>query len=65
MKLIRFGPKGKELPGIKIDDSTFIDVSAFINDYNESFFENNDLEKLKKWLSTNIDSCPIVVVNLD
>lgn len=58
MKLIRFGPKGKELPGIKIDDSTSIDVSAFINDYNESFFENNDLEKLKKWLSTNIDSCP-------
>ena len=58
MKLIRFGPKGKELPGIKIDDSTFIDVSAFINDYNESFFENNDLEKLKKWLSINIDSCP-------
>lgn len=58
MKLIRFGPKGKELPGIKIDDSTSIDVSAFINDYNESFFENNDLEKLKKWLSINIDSCP-------
>ena len=44
MKLIRFGPKSKELPGIKIDDSTSIDVSAFINDYNESFFENNDLE---------------------
>ena len=58
MKLIRFGPKGKELPGIKIDDSTSIDVSSFINDYDESFFENNDLEKLKKWLSTNIDSCP-------
>ena len=58
MKLIRFGPKGKELPGIKIDDSTSIDVSAFINDYNESFFENNDQEKLKKWLSINIDSCP-------
>jgi len=58
MKLIRFGPKGKEIPGIKIDDSTSIDVSAFINDYNESFFENNDLEKLKKWLSNNIDSCP-------
>ena len=58
MKIIRFGPKGKELPGIKIDDSTSIDVSAFINDYNESFFENNDLEKLKKWLSINIDSCP-------
>tara|TARA_B100001059_G_scaffold64548_1_gene60605 strand:- start:18758 stop:19621 length:864 start_codon:yes stop_codon:yes gene_type:complete len=58
MKLIRFGPKGNELPGIKIDDSTSIDVSSFINDYDESFFENNDLEKLKKWLSTNIDSCP-------
>ena len=58
MQLIRFGPKGKELPGIKIDDSTYIDVSAFINDYNESFFENNDLKKLKKWLSINIDSCP-------
>ena len=58
MKLIRFGPKGNELPGIKIDDSTSIDVSSFINDYDESFFENNDLEKLKKWLSINIDSCP-------
>jgi len=60
MKLIRFGEAGKERPGIQKKDGTWLDVSNFGQDFTEQFFENNGLEKLKKWLGTNEDSCPVV-----
>lgn len=56
MKLIRFGPAGKEKPGLQIDDKNGIDVSGFGEDYNESFFENDGLARLEKWFSTNQSS---------
>ncbi len=46
MKLIRFGAEGNEKPGILIGEKRY-DVSSIVADYNESFFENNGLEKLK------------------
>ena len=46
MKLIRFGAEGKEKPGILVGEKRY-DVSSVVSDYNESFFENNGLEKLK------------------
>lgn len=46
MKLIRFGKEGQEKPGIHIDGKNY-DLSAFIKDYDESFFEQNGLQKLK------------------
>ena len=46
MKLIRFGAAGSEKPGILVGEKRY-DVSSIVNDYNESFFENNGLEKLK------------------
>lgn len=52
MKLIRFGEAGKEKPGILIGDKRF-DVSSIVADYNEAFFEENGLEKLKKALESN------------
>lgn len=52
MKLIRFGEAGKEKPGILIDEKRF-DVSSIVTDYNEAFFEENGLEKLKKALESN------------
>lgn len=52
MKLIRFGEAGKEKPGILIGDKRF-DVSPIVADYNEAFFEENGLEKLKKALESN------------
>lgn len=52
MKLIRFGEAGKEKPGILIDEKRF-DVSSIVTDYNEAFFEENGLEKLKKALEGN------------
>lgn len=52
MKLIRFGEAGKEKPGILIGEKKF-DVSAIVADYNEAFFEENGLEKLKAALENN------------
>ncbi len=52
MKLIRFGAAGQEKPGILIEEKRF-DVSSIVADYNESFFEEKGLEKLKKALESN------------
>ncbi len=52
MKLIRFGAAGQEKPGILIGEKRF-DVSSFVTDYNESFFEENGLDKLKIALESN------------
>ena len=58
MKLIRFGEINKEKPGIIRSNGTKIDVSAFVEDYNEAFFGTNGIEQLKEWLKDNADSCP-------
>ncbi|TXH20486.1 MAG: FAA hydrolase family protein [Chitinophagaceae bacterium] len=51
MKLIRFGEAGKEKPGIIINNE-YYDVSHLVNDYNESFFENNGIETLQEAIKT-------------
>jgi 2-keto-4-pentenoate hydratase/2-oxohepta-3-ene-1,7-dioic acid hydratase in catechol pathway len=45
MKLIRFGKEGQEKPGVHINGVNY-DVSAYVKDYDESFFANQGLEKL-------------------
>jgi 2,4-diketo-3-deoxy-L-fuconate hydrolase len=52
MKLIRFGEAGKEQPGVLIGEKRW-DVSSIVADYNEVFFEENGLEKLKKAIENN------------
>jgi len=50
MKLVRFGEKGKERPGVWIGDGRILDVRALafhIEDYNEHFFAHHGLEQLK------------------
>lgn len=54
MKLIRFRENGKVKPGIIIYDA-FYDASAFGEDYNEQFFENDGLNRLKKFTEENKD----------
>lgn len=58
MKLIRFGAIGHEKPGVQLINGTKIDVSACKMDYDEDFFGNNGIGKLKSWLEKNQDSCP-------
>jgi len=57
MKLIRFGKEGKEKPGIHLEGKNY-DLSAFIKDYDESFFEQNGLEKLASIV--NEEKLPLV-----
>lgn len=52
MKLIRFGEIGKEKPGVIIGEKRY-DVSSIVSDFNESFFEENGLEKLQKALDSD------------
>lgn len=59
MKLIRFGHPGQEKPGVLINDKRY-DVSGFIPDYNETFFETDGLEKLKSILEEHGTSLPTV-----
>ncbi len=51
MKLIRFGEVGREKPGVIVNDKCF-DVSTWITDYDETFFENNGIEVLENLLAT-------------
>ena len=60
MKLIRFGTINAEKPGVQLTNGIKLDVSEFTSDYNEEFFGNNGIEKLKKWLESNQDTCPVV-----
>lgn len=64
MKLIRFGEKNKEKPGIQLDDDQRIDVSSFIDDYDENFFYKIGIEKLRNWLNKNKEKCPIIDNNI-
>ena len=60
MKLIRFGEVGKEKPGIILANGTKIDVSDFGSDYDEFFFGNNGLQRLKNWLKINKENCSVI-----
>ena len=64
MKLIRFGEKNKEKPGIQLDDDRRIDVSSFIDDYDENFFYKIGIKKLRNWLNKNKEKCPIIDNNI-
>jgi len=49
MKLIRFGEPGNEKPGILLDEKRF-DLSAWIKDYDESFFAADGIKQLRRIL---------------
>jgi 2,4-didehydro-3-deoxy-L-rhamnonate hydrolase len=52
MKLLRFGPLGKEKPGVLVGDD-ILDVSSFGEDFGEAFFGNDGLTRLSQWLEKN------------
>lgn len=60
MKLVRFGAKGAEKPGVILADGAMIDASGFGGDWNESFFENDGLSYLAKWVAANGAAAPRV-----
>lgn len=47
MFLMRLGPQGSERPVVRVDDSSYIDVSDVVSDYDEAFFADNGLAQLE------------------
>ena len=62
MKLIRFGEVGNEKPGLLIQNIRY-DVSALVRDYDESFFESDEIGLLKKEIETG-KTFPVVNENI-
>ncbi len=54
MKLIRFGIKGKEKPGVLVHGE-IIDLSGFIQDYDQVFFESGGLDQINVLLTEQPD----------
>ena len=52
MKLIRVGTPGKEKPGVLSEDGTRVDVSAFGEDFGDTFFGTDGPARLTQWLET-------------
>lgn len=50
MKLIRFGERGSEKPGVLLADQTRLSVADFVRDFDEVFFGNGGIAHLKEWL---------------
>jgi 2,4-diketo-3-deoxy-L-fuconate hydrolase len=51
MKLIRFGARGAEKPGVALPDGTLVDASAFGDDWDERFFGGDGLTRLAAWVA--------------
>jgi 2-keto-4-pentenoate hydratase/2-oxohepta-3-ene-1,7-dioic acid hydratase in catechol pathway len=59
MKLIRYGQLGNIKTGVIIDGVKY-DTSAFGEDYNEAFFENEGLARLEKFVKDNAGKLAVV-----
>ncbi|CVI63517.1 fumarylacetoacetate hydrolase family protein (plasmid) [Agrobacterium leguminum] len=57
MKLVRFGEKGRERPGVVATDGSFRDVSSIVDDFSPETLSGELLRKLR---SINLDAFPKV-----
>lgn len=59
MKLIRSGEPGREKPGLLLDGRR-VDASDTFADYDEAFFAEGGLERLRRWIQQEAPSAPTV-----
>jgi len=57
MKLVRFGDRGAEKPGLVAPDGTIKDCSAHVADYDHAFFAGGGLDRLRD-LTANLAALP-------
>jgi 2,4-diketo-3-deoxy-L-fuconate hydrolase len=60
MRLIRFGPAGRERPGVLLENDTRLDAAGFGSDWNEGFLGGDGLTRLAAWVRKNRASAPRV-----
>lgn len=63
MKLLRFGKKGDEKPGVELHGER-LDCSSFFEDWNHDFFQNGGLGKLRKLLEAEKNTLPKITPDL-
>ena len=61
MKLVRFGLKAQERPGVIDSAGAVRDVSAHVHDYDPAFFANDGIQKLR---DLDLQSCPLAPTNV-
>jgi len=49
VKLIRFGEPGRERPGLQLPSGIRVDASGAVGDYDETFFEDGGVDRLRRW----------------
>jgi len=60
MKLVRFGERGKEKPGILSGEDVRLDLSGIFADWNAAFFAGNGLQKLAEVVLSQAESLAVV-----
>lgn len=58
MKLARFGPIGRERPGVLTDGEERLDLSGYFQDWNADFFANDRLERVGQIVSERFSDLP-------
>lgn len=59
MRLFRYGRVGYEKPGVVYNEKK-LDVSSFTSNYDEAFFSNDGLAKLKEYVIINHESLTLI-----
>ena len=58
MKLLRSGTIARPILAVQTDDGRRLDVSAFGGDYDEAFFGDGGIDRLRRWLAEHEAECP-------
>lgn len=62
MKLIRFGEAGQEKPGVIIENNKILDVSSVVEEFDESFFTDEDnIKVLADWVNLNAHKADLLL----
>ena len=54
MRLVRLGSAGSEIPGVLVDDDTFVDLSDVASDFDEKFFGSGALAGLAEIVADRV-----------
>lgn len=60
MKLFRHGKSGKEKPGFIGKTGQYADCSGFGEDFDQTFFVGNGINRLADWIEKNGSACPVL-----
>ena len=47
MRLVRIGPLGAERPAALVTETSYVDVSDIVSDYDGAFFQSGGLDRLR------------------